>query len=261
MKFGWKRDLPDVRDYNIAKLPFLINVETPDMVDLRNGFTKPYQQGELGSCTANAASGVITYLQKKTHNKVIEPSRLFLYKTARKLQGLNGDSGSSLRGMMGAIVLFGAPPETYMPYNDKTGWDEEPTAFHYAIADNFEGLTYVRLDLTGQDNTTTLNDIKATLASGLPAMFGFTVYDSFYNTKNGIIPFPSSNDTVEGGHAVVACGYDDTKKQLLIRNSWGNEWGGMGGYLWMPYKFVTAGLTADWWVLTSQEFVDQEQFL
>ena len=75
-------------------------------------------------------------------------------------------------------------------------------------------------------------------------MFGFTVYNSIEQAeKTGKIPFPSPKEKVEGGHAIVAVGYDDKMKiknqygkiettgALLIRNSWGKGMGRRG--VWM----------------------------
>ena len=61
------------------------------------------------------------------------------------------------------------------------------------------------------------------------------------------------------GHALVACGYDDARKSLLVRNSWSSEWG-RDGYGWLPYDYVTKGLTEDWWFITDIAFVDPAIF-
>ncbi len=44
-----------------------------------------------------------------------------------------GDTGSFLRTTMGALSLFGVPPEEYWAY-DVADFDKEPTAFCYAFA-------------------------------------------------------------------------------------------------------------------------------
>jgi C1A family cysteine protease len=99
-------------------------------------------------------------------------------------------------------------------------------------------------------------------------MFGLTIYSSIYeeaNYKKGYIPIPHSKDNVQGGHAVVAVGYDDTKiigtsvGALLIRNSWGTNWGEQG-YGWLPYDYILKGLTSDWWSLIKAEWFETKNF-
>jgi C1A family cysteine protease len=116
-----------------------------------------------------------------------------------------------------------------------------------------------------------LERVKAGLAAGHPAMFGFTVYDSIAQADaTGRIPFPGPRERIEGGHAVVAIGYDDKMKienkggtaiagAFLIRNSWGAAWG-ENGYGWLPYEYLTRGLAEDFWSVLKKEWVDTGEF-
>jgi C1A family cysteine protease len=173
---------------------------------------------------------------------------------------------------MGAMALFGVPPEQYLKYV-VADFDKEPGAFCYSFAQNYRALSYYRLDPQGTTPVALLSQIKTLLAAGLPSMFGFTVYQSYTQANtSGKIPFPGSGETVVGGHAIDAVGYDDTVKikntspgaaettgALLIRNSWGAGWG-MAGYGWLPYDYVTRGLAVDWWSLLKEAWIDTGKF-
>jgi len=292
---GWLRDLPDFRDYTIeqAEAParlqktgtrasirtMLSEVGTinapfgaePPAVDLRPWMSPIADQGSIGSSTANAAAGLFEYYERRAFGRHVHRSRLFLYKATRNLLHWTGDTGAFLRTTMGALALFGAPPEEYWQYNI-ADYDKEPTAFCYAFAQGFQSLQYFRLDSPGTTRDVLLSRIKTNLASGLPSIFGFTVYCSIAQANStGGIPFPLAGESIEGGHAVVATGYDDdkvirntnggitTRGALLIRNSWGTGWG-QSGYGWLPYEYVLRGLAVDWWCLLTQEWVDTGQF-
>lgn len=278
---GWLPDHPDFRDCTaedkdikslLAKtsVPKLRPKTMSAKADLRAWCSPIEDQGHLSSCTAHAGVGMVEYCERRAFGKHIDASRRFLYKVTRKLAGFKGDSGAFLRNTMGGIRLFGVPPEAYWPYNI-AAFDDEPPAFCYAFAQNFQALTYYRLDPAGTDPKAVLASIKAHLGSNLPSMFGFTVYQSIWSASGGRIPFPGKGDKVAGGHAVMAIGYDDkieipfsagskkTKGALLIRNSWGTKWGD-GGYGWLPYEYVLRSLATDWWVVIKEEWVDTGEF-
>ncbi len=278
---GWVPDFPNIKDYTSEKKEvqkMLDKTSVPDekkalpeFVDLRE-FCSPIENQEtLGSCTANAGVGLVEYFEKKSFGKHINASRLFLYKTTRNLLHWTGDTGAHLRTTMEALVLFGTPPEEYYPY-DIAAFDEEPNAFCYSFAQNFQAINYLTLDPLGTERAEVLQNIKNFLASGFPSIFGFTVYGSISQAGlTGKIPYPSAGEKVLGGHAVMTVGYDDnmlikntlssetTKGALIIRNSWGTSWGD-AGYGYLPYKYITDSLAIDWWTLIKQEWVDTGQF-
>lgn len=273
---GWKRDLPDYRDYTPETEPVkqviqksqpltMAKKASPTAVDLRQWCSTIEDQGDLGSCTANAGVGLIEYFERRAFGHYLDASRLFLYKVTRNLLGWVGDQGAYLRDTMKALVLAGVPPEQYWPY-EITTFDDEPSPFCYAFAQNYKAIVYYRLDPAGASADQVLKNVKQNLAAGLPSMFGFTVYSSFPRIgQGGDIPFPQSGDTILGGHAVDVVGYDDRKTirgergALLIRNSWGTEWG-EAGYGWMPYAYIEQGIAVDFWSLVQASFVDTDLF-
>ena len=292
---GWLPDYPDFRDHTVEldELPQRLKAlgqrdsvkamlkkvgaaaapkALPASADLRAWCSPIEDQGALGSCTANAGVGMVEYFERRAFGHHLDASRLFLYKATRNLMHWTGDTGAFLRSTMGALVLFGVPPEEYWKYSI-ADFDKEPTAFCYAFAQNYQAIQYYRLDPTGTSKPTLLTRIKTNLAAGLPSMFGFTVYTSISQADgSGKIPCPTPGEKVAGGHAIVAVGYDNAMKikntnsggietvgALLIRNSWGTGWGDHG-YGWLPYDYVLKGLAEDWWSLLKNEWIDTGAF-
>jgi C1A family cysteine protease len=203
---GWRADLPDYRDYTAdhpAVRPMVAKVSPrkrlPSSVDLRQWCSPVEDQGAIGSCTANAAAGIYEYFQRKAFGRHADVSRLFIYKATRDLMRVKGDTGAELRSTMGALVLFGAPPEAYWPY-DVAKFDVEPPVFVYAFAQAFQAIRYYRLDPPGTERRQLLTRIKTQAAGGLPSMFGFTCYSSLEgpDADKGMIPFPERGEKVIG---------------------------------------------------------------
>ncbi len=267
-RFGWHRDLPDHRDYTsnhdqvVRRLSVLEAGDAPPKhLDLREYCPRVDDQGPLASSAAHACVALLRYFERRSTGLVTEPSPMFVYRTARRLLGWRGDSGASLRATWKAIARFGAPPEEYWPH-DPQRLDEEPDAFTYALARPFERLWYVRLD-GRRKRSRTIHRVRSFLASGFACVFGFSVSTAV--THEPDIPFPTVFDRIRGGQAVMAVGYDDTrwvrsdKGALLIRNSWGPEWGDCG-YGWLPYAYIRERLAADFWTVMSMEWLQSGEF-
>jgi C1A family cysteine protease len=244
-RFGWVRDLPDHRD-RYWQAPALASAQLPASVDLRPQCPPVYDQGELGSCTANAIAGAVQFDEIRSGiAPTWTPSRLFIYYNERVLEGTAGtDSGAQIRDGIKVIAAQGVCPESEWPY-DTFKFADRPPSQAYADAVRDRVSAYQRL-------TQSLVPLKTCIASGFTFVFGFTVFSSFEAgtvAATGAIPMPQPSETPIGGHAVVCVGYDDARGVFIIRNSWGAGWGD-AGYGFMPYAYILdSGLAADFWTI------------
>jgi|SRR5579875_74080 len=242
--FGWVRDLPDQRDFMYAA-PTAALRNIPASVDLTSQCPPVYDQGELGSCTANAIAGAFQFDELKQKEPSVVPSRLFIYYGERVIEGTVGsDSGAQIRDGIKVVAKNGVCPETEWPY-DIAKFTQKPPQKCFSDAKKYKAVTYQRLI---QD----LNTMKGCLADGYPFVFGITVYSSFESpetAKSGIVPMPSTQEQLLGGHAIMAVGYDDSTRMFTFRNSWGPGWA-KNGYGFIPYAYLTdTHLASDFWTI------------
>jgi C1A family cysteine protease len=255
---GWIPDLPDPRDF-VYSAPLRVLQALPDSVDLTLTFPV-YNQGRIGSCTANALAAAVQFDRiKNGQGPDFIPSRLFIYYNERVIEGDPGnDAGAHLRDGIKTLQQQGVCPESAWPYDDTPAAMEGgpfpvgskpatlPPQTCYNAAANYEIVIYQQLNQN-------LSQLQGCLASGYPFVFGFTVFSSWYNTDPTptIIPMPQANDSIVGGHAVLCVGYDNSKNLFKIRNSWGPSEGD-NGYFYMPYAYLTSSdLADDFWVINS----------
>jgi C1A family cysteine protease len=244
-RFGWVRDIPDQRDLRYTPPPELA-AALPNKVDLRSGFQPCYDQGLLGSCTANAIAGALQYLECKEGEKPpMMPSRLFIYYNERALEGSVGsDSGAQIRDGIKTVVKQGYCSESCWPYVI-ANFALKPPSECYRQAVRERVSQYLRL-------ANGLTALLTCLASEFPFVFGFSVYESFESQtvgQTGVVQLPKRGERLVGGHAVVAVGYDLAVRRFLVRNSWGPGWG-RRGYFTIPFDYVTDPyLAADFWTI------------
>jgi len=243
-RYGWQPDLPDQRDFQF-KAPAAFIKKLPATTDLRKKCPPVYDQGQLGSCTANAIGGAIEFGLMKQKATAFIPSRLFIYYNERVIEhSVNIDNGAQIRDGMKSVNTKGACPEPLWPYVISKFADEPPEQA-YTAALNHQVLSYQRV-------TRSLNQMKGCIASGYPFVFGFTVYESFEDeavARTGKLNMPGNSEAVVGGHAVLAVGYSDRSKRFIVRNSWGKDWG-LKGYFTIPYAYLLdADLSDDFWTM------------
>jgi hypothetical protein len=220
--------------------------QVPDKVDLRKYCTPVENQGQLGSCTANATVGAIEYLYKKRDGQSPDLSRLFVYFNARRIRGTTYmDNGARICDAMASVLSFGVCREDIWPYNI-TAFMMEPSPQAYQEAQMHEAIQYSRVD--GVDGA-----IPA-LASGFPVVFGTILPERCYMEaeKAGIISMPTDEEIAnvqDGGHCMLIVGYDQPAKMFIVRNSWGEGWGDHG-YCRIPFEAVRkSSRPEEFWII------------
>jgi C1A family cysteine protease len=259
----------------------------PKQVDLKPWFSPVKNQGAKPTCTAHAGIALMEYFQNRLYGRLIgnEPnyqkilSWRFLYKVTRNLMGkkdivggrITETDGATIRDTLKAMSLFGIAKDGK---NEKEYWEnadeeiiEEPSAFLYAYAQNYQASKYFRLDFFA-NLSTVLAQIRIAIAAGFPAIFALddaAILNKYI--KNNGSTLEEEQNFHQGGHALVAVGYDDSKEfeghkekgGFLIRNSWDEGWGDKG-YGWLPYDYVLKGNATDWWSLLDAEWVGFDKF-
>ncbi|MDB5813344.1 MAG: peptidase [Rhodocyclales bacterium] len=245
LRFGWVPDLPDHRDHLYAA-PARIVAKLPSKVDLRPLCPPVLDQGDLGSCTANAISNAHRFDQMKQKKpSPFTPSRLFIYYNERTMEHtINSDAGAQIRDGIKSIAKQGVCPETQWPY-DVTKFAKKPPAAAFTAALKNQALSYRRLTPIG-------SQLKGCIAEGFPFVFGITVYESFESdkvAKTGKVPLPATKEKCLGGHAILGVGYDDSTQCFTVMNSWGPKWGDKG-FFYLPYAYATdPNLASDFWTV------------
>lgn len=247
LKINTKKSSRDRRDHQLK----LLNPKSKlnKTVNLKSQLSYVFDQGKIGSCTANSAGSMYSWILKNNNGQLLTPSRLFLYYNTRMIQGtINYDSGASLRDTMRALKTYGVCPETSWAYLYENLFTQ-PTPSCYVEGSKRQALSYASV-------TISLLSMKNVLQSR-PFVLGILVYSSFFNpsvTTTGYVPMPNTQtEKLVGGHAILILGYDDAKQCFYCRNSWGTSWG-LKGDFYLPYSYaINRKLSFDAWVLYSVE--------
>lgn len=264
----------------LKKMDIKPREELPDSINHKKWCSPVKDQGNLNSGSAFAGSGMIEYYENLVSDgKYVDSSNLFLYKVTRNLLNVKGNISVLPSAIMGAMVLFGIPPEKYWPYTDNLGdiipygFDNEPPAFCYSLAQNFKVIQYLKIDQPGISRDKFLEVMKINLSEGFPLIFEFDVYESVeQGVVSGLIPYPQKDERLELlNHGVMAVGYDDSVKvqntnsneetegAILFKNSWSAKWGD-NGYGWLPYEYFLKGCANDCWSLLQCNWIDIDAF-
>jgi C1A family cysteine protease len=247
-KFGWIKDSLDPRDLHFAALmPVAKIIEFPSLVDLEAQCSPVEDQGELGSCTANALVGALEFLAIRQESELVEDfSRLFLYYNERVIENsVCSDAGAELRDGIKSLVSTGICDEKLWEY-DVSKFAKKPPKKCYNDALKHRIIKYFKI--------ASLDGMRQCLTMGYPFVFGFAVFESFDSIgKDGIMPIPNPDaEELMGGHAVMCCGFDEERRLMKVRNSWGSSWG-KRGYFFMPYEFIAdKRFCSDFWMIQKE---------
>lgn len=213
-------------------------------VDLRPKMPLIYDQGQLGSCTANALCALLSY-----DNPTIKGSILFLYYNERILRNTTTtDSGGTLEDGVKSLIKNGICLENEWPY----------VINRFSVKPPVKCYTQALQNRVLQKNTRNIkNDLKCMkecLSNNLPFVVGILIYESFESqavANTGMVPMPNiKKENLLGGHAILCVGYNDALKVWIMRNSWGTNWGA-AGYFYLPYAYLlSADLSSDLWTIS-----------
>lgn len=245
--YSWLPDVPDHRDKVYTRVFKPILVKKVDIIGKWNAIE---DQGSLGSCTGNCVTSMLEIkLTKDEEKKTEHLSRLMAYYNGRKIDGsTKSDAGAQLRSVIKGLVKEGVATEKTWPYTIsefKKAPRKAAKTEGKVLADRIalKKLSYARL--------TSLSSMLDCLSKGDTFVFGFSVPETIDTLpKSGVLLFPKHDTKIEGGHAVLAVGYDMTKEFIWVRNSWGESWG-LKGYFKMPFQWFTDSrrLVDDIWTL------------
>lgn len=225
----------------------------PASVDLRTYTGEIEQQGQTGSCTANAmCSAGEMFLQSA--NQFIDLARLFNYKTSRKAlpqEFQDSDQGSTAREALRAAKNYGIPSETTWPYVESS-WNAEPSDAAYAEAKQRTVGAYYRiqhefnLDLQNYNIAVEMHQrLKHALASGYPVLVGLYIGHALRDIGDKVYPPTGPNNEMWGGHEMLIVGYN--ADGYIVENSWGRDWG-VNGYFICSEGAITVDVV-DLWVV------------
>jgi cathepsin L len=201
-------------------------LDIPESVDWRaNGWvTDVKDQGQCGSCWAFSAIGAIEGYHANITKQLVSLSEQNLLDCSYGFgcEGCNG--GWPEAAMRYVINQSGVDTETSYPY---TAQDGDSCLYNKTKKG---GSIHTTHNITKGDT----NELLNSLAKIGPISIAIDAESDFQFYSSGIFNSTSCSSEMLD-HAVLAVGYGKTtdgRKYLIVKNSWGKDWG-MDGYIYM----------------------------
>jgi len=209
----------------------------PTSKDLRDTWWKIGNQEDTGSCVGWAtADSVLRWHFVKARRiekgKLLSPR--FIWMASKETDKFVSQpttfiesEGTSLKAALDIARKFGSVLDSVLPFGSGKLYPDEAEKF-YALAAKLKIASYFNLG-------DSLTDWKRWIATNGPILTRLEVdstWDDASATKGKLDVYKS--DDTRGGHAVALVGY--TSDRIIVRNSWGTDWGDKGfGYASLDY--------------------------
>jgi C1A family cysteine protease len=233
-KLGCHKDKKDKRD--LLMKHYLKDVAIPSRIDYTDKMSPVRNQKNEGTCVAFASAvGMKEYQELIDYSQLVKLSPRFLYQECKKIDGMPYEEGTSIAVAFNVLRNKGVCLEDIWPYvAEVPGKPKDGAAVN---ANKYRVLSYARIN--------NINELRASIALKGPAVIGIECFEGIMRSPDGYVPLPQSGEKSQGGHAVCAVGYDDIKKLIKFKNSWGQEWGDCG-YGYLPYEYI-GNYSIDMW--------------
>lgn len=212
-------------------------------------FTPISNQQAISSCVSNATSDCAEMLKGlESPAKVEQVSRLFIYYNARVFQNeANIDNGCYIHDALATTVKLGLCRESVWEYDTNKVFVRPSLEAYREASDNKSIVDYYQITSDGDQR---LTDIEMAIRSNHPVIFGTPVGQELADYRGEDKVFNPPTKEI-GGHAMLITGVrvNNGKKEFLIRNSWGENWG-IKGHCWFSADYITWSKTNDLFVAT-----------
>ncbi len=220
--------------------------ERPPHIDLREDWWPAGDQKNTGSCVGWAlADGVLRwhFVKAKRIGQNAKLSVRFIWMAAKETdQFINTPTtfiegaGTSLKAALDIARNYGAATEEMLPFDPESLSHTDEEEF-YARTTSLKISSYVNLRPDPQ--VLPLNEWCTWMAAHGPILTRLNVDETWMQvSKDGKLDHYQKG---YAGHAVALVGYREDGR-LIVRNSWGKEWGD-GGFAYASQEYAGAAFT------------------